>query len=198
MSSRPGPNFDNSVAPPQKHRSRLWWPLVAGIAYGVSIRLVFSGEAGGPYNAMMSSFTLLVPVLVGAVTVMVAERTARRSWSYYFWAAAAANVLFVIGTLALTIEGLICCILAVPLFAVLGGIGGLLTGMLCRQKEWSRHSVHGLAILPLILGALEQQVPLPNTVLTAEQSRVSCGRPQGSDEIVDIISISVYDVIGEI
>jgi hypothetical protein len=119
---------------------------------------------------MMSSFTLLVPVLVGAVTVLVAERTARRTWSYYFWAAAAANVLFVIGTLALTIEGLICCILAVPLFAVLGGIGGLLTGVLCRQKEWSRRSVYGFSILPLTLGALEQHVPLPDAVLTAEQS----------------------------
>src|SRR5579863_9675573 len=124
MSSLPEQNSDNSPAPPKSLRTYWWWPLAAGVAYGVSIRLIFSGEAGGPYNAMMSSFTLLVPVLVGAVTILAAERTARRSWSYYFWAAAAANVLFVIGTLALTIEGLICCILAVPLFAVLGGIGG--------------------------------------------------------------------------
>jgi len=103
MSSQPEPNSGNIPAPPTR-RSHWWWPLVAGVLYGIAIRLVFSGEAGGPYNAMMSSFTLLVPVLVGALTVMVAERTSRRSWSYYFWAAAGANVLFVIGTLALTIE----------------------------------------------------------------------------------------------
>ena len=176
MSSLPEPNSDNTPAPPKK-RSHWWWPLVAGILYGIAIRLVFSGEAGGPYNAMMSSFTLLVPVLVGAVTIMVAELTSRRSWSYYFWTAAGANVLFVIGTLALTIEGLICCILAVPLFAVLGGIGGLLAGVLCRQKQWPRHSVLGLSILPLTLGALEQHVPLPNTVLTAEESRTVSAPP---------------------
>jgi hypothetical protein len=177
VSSLPKANLEGSPAPPRRDRSRWWWPLAAGVAYGVSIRLVFSGEAGGPYNAMMSSFTLLVPILVGAVTVMVAERTSRRSWPYYFWAAAGANVLFVIGTLALTIEGLICCILAVPLFAVLGGIGGLLTGVLCRQRDWTRHSVFGFALLPLTLGALEQHIPLPDAVLTAERSRSVAASP---------------------
>jgi hypothetical protein len=156
---------------------RWWWPLAIGVVVGIALRLVFSGRAGGPYNAMMSSFTLLVPALVGAVTVVTAEWTRRRSWAYYFFTAALANALFVFGTLALSIEGLICCVLAVPLFAVLGGISGLLTGALCRWGHWPRNSIYGLAILPLTLGAFEQHISLPDTILAAEQSRSVAASP---------------------
>lgn len=177
MSSPPEALPETSTVPGQKWKPRWWWPLASGVTYGIAIRLIFSGEPHGPYAAMMGSFTLLVPMLVGAITVMLAERIARRSWAYYFWAAAAANALFVVGTLALSIEGIICCILAVPLFSLLGGIGGLLTGALCRQKKWPRESVYGFAVLPLALGGLEQHLPLPNTIQSAEQSRSVAAPP---------------------
>ena len=100
-----------------------WWPLIVGIVTGIAMRLVFSGKPGGPYAAMMSSFVLLVPLLVGAVTVYVAEMQRRRSWAYYVWAPALANVLFVVGTMAIMIEGLICAVLIGPLFGTVGAIG---------------------------------------------------------------------------
>ena len=104
---------------------RFGWavPLVCGALVGVAFRLFFSGTPGEPYHAMMSTFTLLVPIVVGAVTVYMAERAGRRSWSYYFFAAAAANTLFVIGTMVIRVEGLICAVLAVPLFGLVGGLG---------------------------------------------------------------------------
>ena len=54
-----------------------WWPVGVGVVTGIAFRLVFSGQPGSPYSAMMSSFILLVPLLVGAATVYVAE-TQRR------------------------------------------------------------------------------------------------------------------------
>jgi hypothetical protein len=172
--SSPSESEPNTGAVPPAPRKmgspQWWWPLAAGVAYGIIIRLIFSGEAHGPYTAMMDSFTLLVPILVGAITVMLAERIARRSWSYYFWAAAGANALFVMGTLALSIEGVICCVLAVPLFALLGGFGGLLTGMLFRFYKYPRQAVYGFAVLPLILGGFEQNLALPNTIITVQRS----------------------------
>ena len=95
-----------------------WWPVAAGVMTGIALRLVFSGRPGSPYTAMMSSFILLVPLLVGAATVYVAETQRRRSWAYYAWAPVLANVLFVLGTMAMMIEGLICAILIVPLRAM--------------------------------------------------------------------------------
>jgi hypothetical protein len=156
---------------------RWWWPLLAGVLFGIAYRLLFSQPAGHPYSAMMSSFTLLVPALVGAVTIVTAESTRRRSWAYYFWTAALANALLVFGALAISIEGLICSVLAVPLFAVVGGTSGLLTGALCRLGRRPRNSVCGLAILPLILGGIEQHIPLPDEVSTAEQSRSIAATP---------------------
>jgi hypothetical protein len=158
-------------------RPRWWWPLLIGVLVGIAYRLLFSQPAGHPYNAMMSSFTLLVPALVGAVTVVMAEWTRRRSWSYYFWTAAGANGLLVFGALALSIEGLVCSVLAVPLFALIGGISGLLAGALCRLGRWPRNSVYGLAVLPLALGGFEQHISLPGGVLTAAQSRSIAATP---------------------
>lgn len=158
-------------------RPRWWWPLLIGVLVGIAFRLLFSRPAGHPYNAMMSSFTLLVPALVGAVTIVTAQWARRRSWAYYFWTAALANALLVFGALALSIEGLICSVLAVPLFAIVGGISGLLTGALCRLGRWPRNSVYGLAILPLILGGFEQHISLPDGVLSAAQSRSIAAPP---------------------
>jgi uncharacterized protein YndB with AHSA1/START domain len=121
---------------------------------------------------MLASFTLLVPIIVGAITVLLAERSARRSWRYYFLSAAGANVLFVLGTMIILIEGQICVLLAAPLFAGLGGLGGLLTGALCRWSNWPRRSIYGIAVLPLVLGAFEQRVPLPSVISTAESVRL--------------------------
>jgi uncharacterized protein YndB with AHSA1/START domain len=157
---------------------RWWWPLLAGVLFGIAYRLLFSQPAGHPYSAMMSSFTLLVPALVGAVTIVTAESTRRRSWAYYFWTAAGANGLLVFGALALSIEGLICSVLAVPLFAAVGGTSGLLTGALCRLGRRPRNSVYGLAILPLVLGGIEQHIPLPDSISTSEQSRHIAATPE--------------------
>jgi hypothetical protein len=148
------------------------------VLIGIAYRLFFSSSPGHAWNAMMISFTMLVPALVGAVTVVMAEWTSRRSWTYYFWMAALANALLVFSALALSIEGLICCVLAVPLFSLIGGLSALLTGALCRRAQWPRKTIYGFAILPLILGGFEQQIPLPDNVSTAEESRVIAAPPR--------------------
>jgi hypothetical protein len=155
-----------------------WWPVISGAITGVALRLVFSGKAGAPYSAMMSSFVLLVPLLVGAVTVYVAERKQRRSWAYCVWAPLLANVLFVLGTMAIMIEGLICAILIVPLFGFVGVIGGLAMGAVCRKTHWPRQTLYTVAVLPFILGGLEQRVPLPDRERVIEHTRVVNASPE--------------------
>jgi hypothetical protein len=153
-------------------------PLICGAFVGVTLRLFFSGTPGKPYHAMMSSFTLLVPILVGAVTVYLAERAGRRSWSYYFFAAAAANALFVIGTMVIRVEGLICAVLAVPLFGLVGGLGGILMGAVCRWTKWPRPAIYSFAALPLLLGGLEQNLPLPQDVRSVDRICIVSASPE--------------------
>lgn len=92
---------------------RGWSPLIGGVLAGIVLRLIYSGKAGDAYAPMMQSFILASPVLVAVVTVYIAETKARRTWSYYFLMPALANILFVVGTLLILIEGWICAILIV-------------------------------------------------------------------------------------
>jgi len=148
-----------------------WWPILAGVTAGLILRaLVFVGRPGGPFAAMMGSFIYLAPLLVGAVTVYFTETIGRRSWSYYVAASVLASMLFIIGTLLIMIEGLICAIVIVPLFAMMGLVGGLIMGAVCRMTNWPRPTLCGLAVLPLLLGGFETQLPLPDHIETVERT----------------------------
>ncbi len=157
---------------------RWWWPVLAGALVGLALRLIFLGKPTEPLNVMMSAFVLFVPLAVGAVSVVVAERSARRSWTYYFGIGAAANALLVLGTLAILIEGIICAILAVPLFAVVGGLGGVVAGAICRWTAWPKRGAFALVVLPLVFGSLEQRLPLPQTIVSEERSTVIHATPE--------------------
>jgi hypothetical protein len=131
-----------------------------GALAGLGLRLLFWGAPDEPFSAMLGSFIFGSPLLVGIVTVYVAERTERRSWMYYFVAPVIATVLYVVGSLLLVIEGWICAIVIIPMFAVLGGLAGLLMGAICRVTNWPRPSIVGcVAGLPLLFGAVEHNIP---------------------------------------
>lgn len=155
-----------------------WWPVLAGALLGLAVRLVFVGKPGGPYAAMMASFIYLAPALVGATTVYLAERKYRRSWAYYFWAPLMANVLFVVGTLLILIEGLICAAVIVPMFAVVGMVGGVIMGVVCRVTNWPRRALYSFAVLPLVLGGLEGNVATPSRFGSVERRVVIQAGPE--------------------
>jgi uncharacterized protein YndB with AHSA1/START domain len=147
-----------------------WWPFVAGALMGVALRIAFHDKPGGVFAAMTAGFIYFSPVIVGAVTVYVAERKTRHGWGYYFVAGLVANLLFVAGTMLAMIEGLLCAILIAPLFAVLGGIGGLLMGAACRLTKRPRQTLYGLGFLPFLVASLEAGVPLPHDVSAIERT----------------------------
>ena len=105
-----------------------WWPMLVGALLGIAMRLVFSNDSNRAYNAMSNAFMLFVPFAVGAFTVYAAEARERRKWKYYIWAPVLANTLLVIGTMVVLIEGLICAIIVIPMFAIVGAAGGLVMG----------------------------------------------------------------------
>ncbi len=155
-----------------------WWPLVAGALIGVALRLLFSSAPrtmnmghnfirDGIDSAMTGFFIYCAPLAVSAVAVYLAERIHRRSWSYYFWLGAMSNALFVLGTLIILIEGLICAIIIVPLFMLLGGIGGLIMGAICRWMFFPRTSVMSFVTLPVVLALVmppTEHIPFIGTI----------------------------------
>ena len=140
-----------------------WWPLLAGVFVGIVLRLLFSGGVAwqglkyadkvgmGLGSAMSGFFIYFAPLAISAITVYLGEQAYRRTWGYYFWMGALSNALFVLGTLVILIEGLICAIIIVPLFMLLGGIGGLIMGAICRWMIFPRTSVLSFVTLPVVL-----------------------------------------------
>lgn len=173
-----------------------WYAVGGGALAGLILRLVFSGRAGDAYGAMLASFIFGAPLLVAAVTVWLAERIEPRSWAYYFFAPMLSVTLFVVGTLALHIEGWICAILIVPLFAVIGGIAGLVVGALCRFTGRPKRAVIGcIVVLPLLGGSFEQRIP--NAQLDRSQTReIFVAAPPEAvwHEIVDVPDIRSDEV----
>lgn len=146
-----------------------WWSILGGALFGVALRLVYIGDPNGPYGAMMGAFIYLVPLAVGAVTVYLAERRARRSWAYYVVAGIASTSLFIVGTLLIMVEGWICAIVIFPLFAGIGMLGAVVMGLVCRLTNWPKQTVYSLAVLPLLLGAIEPTANLPTRLRTIER-----------------------------
>ena len=155
-----------------------WLPVLIGAGIGLALRLVFSADpAGGRFTAMSWVFIYLAPVLVGAATVYFAERQAPRTSGYCFRAGVVANLLFVLGTMAVLIEGLVCAVIIVPLFMVMGGLAGMLMGFVCRRLIWPRATLYSLAALPLALGALVNAAPPPRETERIERSIVIAAPP---------------------
>lgn len=154
------------------------WPLLAGISVGIALRFVFIGKPGGAYAPMMGAFIFFSPIVVGAVTVYVAETIKRRSWAYYLYMPFLANVFYVIGMLLIMIEGLICGIVIVPLFAILGTVGGLIMGVICRVTNWPKQTIYSISVLPLVLGFLETGIPVPERIQSIERTVIINAKPE--------------------
>jgi hypothetical protein len=173
-----------------------WWAIGGGAIAGILVRLIFWGDPGNAFGAMLGSFIFGAPVIVGAVTVYLAERIEPRSWLYHLFAPMLASALFVTGAMALLIEGWICAILIIPLFAVCGGLAGLLMGLICRLTRWPRRSiVSSVALLPLLGGAFEHRVPAEDRVHVETREILVAAPPAAVwRELVDVRDIRPKEV----
>jgi hypothetical protein len=170
----------NSTPPLPSSRLRPfsgWWPFAAGALIGIGLRLVFWGSPGEPYAVITAAFIFLAPLAVGAVTVYFAERRKRRTWWYYAWASMWATALAVLGTLLIMVEGLICAIIILPLFALIGALGGLIMGLVCRFTDWPKPTVSCIVLLPLMLGGADLGIGLPQTVAAVERTTIVSASP---------------------
>ena len=146
------------------------YPVVAGAALGVLLRLVFAGPGGSPWSAMSGAFIFGAPFAVGMLTVYLAERAYRRSWRYYIVASMLAATLFVVGTVLVLIEGLLCAVFVIPLFALVGALGGLTMGVVCRLTRWPTPTLCGAVALPLLLAGFGSAIPTPTRLGVYERS----------------------------
>lgn len=149
-----------------------------GLIYGITARVVFGSDVTPGYFSTMSiAFLFLVPAVIGAITVGLAPAPQRTSWLYASCMplVSCAIALAVIGALAL--EVLICLVMAAPIVAAMGSLGGVLACAVARV--WARRRISsstttnatllGVLLLSPYLGALvERGVPAADQLAGAQ------------------------------
>lgn len=170
-------------------------PFIIGTVYGLAMRLLFGGTgllnaqgksaAGGP---MLSAFVLLVPLLIGAITVYMADpkdmspgKSITKPWL--------PTIAFVAGTAILLIEGSICIAMALPIFLFCASLGGALTYVVLLTVRPSPGAMSMLLVLPIAVGYAETQIPLPQDTFTAKNSVHIAAKP---DEIWRLINNATH------
>jgi hypothetical protein len=172
-----------------------WWPVLAGVLFGILLRLMFSGQPGSSSSAMSGTFIFLAPFLIGAVTVYVAESSARRTWGFYLWSGMLATMFAVLGTLLIMIEGLICVIVIAPLFGLLGAIGGILMGAICRYTDWPKPTIYGFSVLPFVLAAILPSGSGPISIGEIEKTmRINAPAEAVWQQLIDAREIQGHEV----
>jgi hypothetical protein len=130
--------------------------VALGAGYGVFTRVVFSADPlQGVFLLMTVSFLVVVPIVIGYLTVHPVERP---SWKYRLLAPWLPCTLSVATAWLVGWEGAICIVISLPLLLVLSSVGGLAAGI-----QRNRRAGHAavVACLPFLLAPIEGRVPQP-------------------------------------
>lgn len=149
--------------------------IVAGMLYGITFRLILGSNSRlfsytSPW-VMTIAFLLLVPFVIGFITISEAEdrdRTSMRDWIFVPWIP---TLLACFLAVLFRLEGAICLIFAIPITLFGASIGGVAAGLLARrERNANRSTLAGVALVPLLLAPIEstRQAPLQIRTVTSQ------------------------------
>ncbi|NIJ52220.1 hypothetical protein [Dyadobacter arcticus] len=149
-----------------------WKGLIYGIAYGLVSRAIFALEdfrGGNPifptFGLMTMSFMFVVPFVVGLITAYHQDSiTSSRKI-----AAITMPVFAIVGLIGISVlsghEGIICALMALPVFLFMVLIGGLF-GVRIFKRNRKKLYVSAFALLPFLFAPLENQLGLTDKIFT--------------------------------
>ena len=150
-----------------------WRPFLFGALYGLLARILMVGAQFGGITlpeSMALAFLVFVPFAVSAVTIHMAERHAPTRVSYWIIAPWLSVALCVAGAALAALEGSICVVLAIPLFALVGSWGGVAAGVAHRCLKRSSSMVGVVVMLPVLVGIVEPAEPMQSSSDSIELS----------------------------
>lgn len=125
----------------------------AAFVYGMSARFL---AAGSLLSVMSVAFFLVVPIVIGMLTVWWHPSPTNKFMVFGPWV----PMLAIIGTLLLTgWEGAICAAMATPVLLFFASLGGSIGGGL--RKRGRRGALPALVLFPYLLAPIESRIPEP-------------------------------------
>ncbi len=163
--------------------------VFCSVVYGLLMRLVF-GFYSDLWQVMSIAFIFVVPLGIGALTVRFSEPQRIHSRLYCFFAPWLSSLALLIVTILLSIEGIICWVMAYPVFGIISGIGGLFMRryLLGRAREEQKDledraldagddfrnkgnlQVSLLLVLPFLVAEVERHIEFAPQTLSAYTS----------------------------
>lgn len=138
-----------------------------GFRVGAELPVWMHGQTGS--LIMTASFLVLVPIVMGLITVAEAQHSRLRpiwQWILLPWLPIIVSLAIVY---LLNLEGLICILLALPVALVSSSIGGLIAGIVQRYfRRPTRRSLACVLLLPVFIAPLELQLPPPAQFRTVQ------------------------------
>jgi hypothetical protein len=152
------------------------------LAYGVIAHVLFDRKPADPHPVLVAGFVAMsvaflfaVPAALGAVTAFFAPRTSRYRWFAWVLLPLVPCALLMGVVLLLAWEGMICIVLAAPIFLAMSMLGGVLMGLFLvlderKGRRASGGAVACFALLPFVLAPAEGRMAVPESARVVETS----------------------------
>lgn len=141
--------------------------------YGLGAEVAFQEMSSVLVGTLSISFLLLVPFVLGVLTVALSPPDRKESWLYAFFAPWAVCLVLGIVIYLLAMELWICVVMGLPLLFVMSSLGGVLVTWLYRRKvdrdrRRDTTTLGLLILLPFLAMPLEARLPLPTQARTVQ------------------------------
>lgn len=151
--------------------------LPIALIYGVLARWAFSApDDSGVLSAMTCGFLFLVPVAMGALTIVLAPMRYRRSSKYVFFMPWVSVLITVLAIALLGMEAIICIVMALPILLLLASLGGMIFRVRAKADApsvASQVSLVGVLLLaPYGVTPLETSLPNPDAIYRVDNQIV--------------------------
>ncbi|PZX46328.1 hypothetical protein [Algoriphagus chordae] len=149
--------------------------LAYGISYGLAARAIFALETSESallptYGLMTLSFMFLVPLAIGLLTAYHLDSITSASKILII----TMPIFSILGLILITVltgsEGLICAIMAIPIFAVMSLIGGFIGVNAFKRRKNDKTLVSLALLLPFLIAPIENLLGLQEKIFTETTS----------------------------
>ena len=137
-------------------------PIILGVCYGLFAQATARYESLKDIFSLMSiGFIFILPFVIGCITVYFASPEMSQKWIYRIFAPLLTSSLCLIISMLIGWEGLICLIMALPIYLPIASLGGIFTGILLGiYKKNTMHSFAfaGLLLTPFVSSSIENKL----------------------------------------
>ncbi|MCC5814059.1 MAG: hypothetical protein JJT78_04830 [Leptospira sp.] len=113
---------------------------------------------------MSYGFVFILPFTIGYITVYFSQKSTRDVIAFRIFAPWLTVTLSLLLTMIAGLEGTICLIMALPIYLLMGSLGGITAGIVANIKDRKRNHLilAGLLFLPFGSGYMEQGIEMPS------------------------------------